>query len=350
MTPIKPEERGKVIGLAAAIAAVAAFGVYQFSGRRGTSTTPTPPSGTVVNGSGAIAAAPTAAAPSGLVPVESMVGMAAPAATVATGPAPRIEFPNPRLDPFRPAVAGSVPAPTASLPLRPAAPPVARPAGGVVVVARPLNYSGAGYAGGSFGGGRRVPSGSGNFLPPAQVTRQEASLELVGVVSAGTPSPDSRASAPIAMIRTGQSQLFVREGERVGSYRVSRIVTDAVTLVRGKTMRVLRVGVPAVGGGASLDVSPAASYVAQQPTEPATLPSDPNEEALQVVARATPSPQMEVAPAPLPSPEPENSGRPVPPIEATPPLVPVPAAPQEPAPPTSAPAVPSPIEPTPPAP
>jgi hypothetical protein len=91
-------------------------------------------------------------------------------------------------------------------------------------------------------------------VPPAPVVPQKR-LELVGVVS-GTPA--------VAMILVNGREFFVRQGERLDRYHVAHIVMDKVLLTGQNSRIVLRVGAP-VGGGSPAAAAAAAAAGAGAP-------------------------------------------------------------------------------------
>lgn len=230
MTPVKPDERRRVIGLLIAIAIVFGYAGYQILPNL------LPKSGAVmVAGSRPQSQADTAG--------QAGKETAAPPSTATTTqtPAPRrvatadqpVLPPDLRSNPFRPVT--SRPRPTVVTPPPAPVPMPAPPPNRVIITPAPT-------PGGAAAPPNPVPRPRTVAPQPsaaARPTRAERDLQLVGVV-AGASS--------IAMIRAGSQEYFVGVGDKVGDYEVRRISAEKVTLVRGGKTRVLHVGGPPSSG------------------------------------------------------------------------------------------------------
>jgi hypothetical protein len=175
-------------------------------------------------------------------------------------------------------------------------------------------------------------------------------MTLLGVVSGTT------AAAAIAMIRVGEQEYFVRQGERVDQYRVVRIDPEEVVLTSAdKTRLVLRIG-QAPAGAAAAEPTPVSRGMAapsgnrpaavavrsapaapQPPSTPAVAVFTPA--AVNLTPPATPAPTTTEVPGtvaqgnmatPLPGPSAPNPAETQSTLPQTPaPTAPSPAAPLE---------------------
>lgn len=213
MTPIRPEDRPKLIALASAIALVFAYGIYQLVGSR-------------VSSPSASAVAPVTPSTLPLDPPTQVDMGALEPGQVSVTQRP-IQDASASRNPFEPIVSRNQPPPP---PLKQPSPGSGKPS------EKPFVPPGE-KPRGSLSGGTGRTGGTGEIVP-AVVIAQDKPMELVGVVS-GTTS--------IAMIRTENKDRFVRVGDRVAGYRVAAIGTDVVRLRRGEKTRTLLVGFPAVG-------------------------------------------------------------------------------------------------------
>jgi hypothetical protein len=206
MTPIKPEDRPKLIALLAAVFVVFGYGAWQLFKPRGGGQ-PAPPAGPRI-------------------------------AKLLPAPRPPQNVPTPTKDIFRPIrpLPGAAPKKQAETP--PKAPN--RPAAGREDDTPPAGVPPTPDRKKTTEPDVKAPPKPTPLVPVVPQKR----LELVGVVSGKTA---------LAMILVNGREFFVRQGERLDRYHVARIGMDEVLLTRQNSRIVLRVGAP-VGGG-----SPAAA-------------------------------------------------------------------------------------------
>lgn len=288
MTPIKPEDRPKAIALVAAIALVFGFAAWNLRARN--STAQSSPATT--------AAAPPAAPAAGAFPW-------AQAAPIAAEEQPVLP-PDLNNNPFRPIAAQATTAPIT--PARPAPAPPPAAASVTPVTPSPDFGSGGPARGAAFDplllADKRPPLAptppSSSVAPAAVAPAPETPLELKGVITGG-------ALRAVAMIRAGEQQYFVRVGERVKGYKIAAIAAEEVTLRRGESTRVLRIG----GGSAATAAAPnkgrvpatalsapaVATPVAAAPRKPASLRPLPG--ATSAARLSAPPPVMPPVAAPV---------------------------------------------------
>lgn len=289
MTPIKPEDRTKVIVLLAAVALVFGYGLFNLFGPKnsGSAVASTnaaapppaangapaaaPPANTQVAASAPTERAPGAAsAPAEIVPPEITQTTAGSSPVIVTPELPRVR-PDLESDPFVPLPPPVVVAPAA---------PASKPSTVIVrdVPSGPRSAPPAFVPEAKTLPRAQVPTGQAPMVPPPVVLAPRAGaispapvvpakpLQLVGVVWG---------ARPVAMIRVGERQYYARQGERIADYRVVALGMEEVTLRGDKQARfVLRVGDPPLGGapGGSL---PAGAAGATSFSHPALHPAPP---------------------------------------------------------------------------
>lgn len=318
MTPIKPEDRPKVIALLAAVAVVFGYGLLQAAkilapGSGGGAATPVADTGTAAPGG--VAPASVASAPAGASgAANETTAPATGAAPSSAAPAPGtvlvtndrpIVRPNLTKNPFKPLpppepVVGTTPGGTGTAAAAPSSPSRvtvdesprqmrSTPADTPEVAAPALPRTASKQASAPPPAPERFvpPAPNGPRVLPAPVVPAKP-LQLVGVVW-GT--------RPVAMIRVGGQEFFVRQGERVADYRVIGLGMENVTLRSDQQARfVLRVGDPPLGGAPPLaaPTPEAVSFAAPVPP-PAVAGSATAPPAPPIVSAAT-----QAAAAPLP--------------------------------------------------